>query len=214
VWLKLFGSVSPSFETVTPTYSGVQHASAQPAFTVALADRLGEVMFVTNSSANRTVTIAFNGTDNTTNFQTPLITLHNNLAGLQGGASDQDYHLTAAEYTASGTGVFVRQTGPALVNPTVSGVLQVTGSVQASSALRVGPGTDAASTMYISGSAGQNILEVDDWQGTEVLEIRADGSPVFRRSMQVTGSLGVNGGITIQGPADGTDVLHLVKTTV
>ena len=40
--------------------------------------------------------------------------VHNSLSGL----NDGDYkHLTAAEYTGTGTGVFVRKTSPALVTP-------------------------------------------------------------------------------------------------
>ena len=44
-------------------------------------------------------------------------TTHNTLNGLQGGATDQYYHLTAIEYTGTGSGVFVRQNGPTLVAP-------------------------------------------------------------------------------------------------
>ena len=36
---------------------------------------------------------------------------HNDLQGLQGGSSGQEYHLTSAEYTGTGSGVFVRQNG-------------------------------------------------------------------------------------------------------
>jgi hypothetical protein len=38
--------------------------------------------------------------------------LHNGLSGLQGGSSGQYYHLTSAEYTGSGTGVFARVQDP------------------------------------------------------------------------------------------------------
>lgn len=34
---------------------------------------------------------------------------HNDLTGLQGGTSDEYYHLTSTEYTGEGTGVFVRK---------------------------------------------------------------------------------------------------------
>ena len=34
-------------------------------------------------------------------------TVHNDLTGLQGGTTDPYYHLTSAEYTGTGTGVFV-----------------------------------------------------------------------------------------------------------
>lgn len=39
------------------------------------------------------------------------ITIHNNLSGLQGGTSDEYYHLTATEYGNSSSGSFLRQTG-------------------------------------------------------------------------------------------------------
>lgn len=37
---------------------------------------------------------------------------HNDLALIQGGTTNQYYHLTSAEYTGSGTGVFLRKTNP------------------------------------------------------------------------------------------------------
>lgn len=43
--------------------------------------------------------------------------LHNSLGGLQGGTTNQYYHLTSSEYTGTGTGVFVRATSPTLVTP-------------------------------------------------------------------------------------------------
>jgi hypothetical protein len=42
---------------------------------------------------------------------------HNQLGGLQGGAATEYFHSTSAEYTGTGTGVFVRATSPALVTP-------------------------------------------------------------------------------------------------
>lgn len=44
---------------------------------------------------------------------------HNSLSGLQGGQSSQYYHLTSAEYTGSGTGVFLRQTSPQMTTPNI-----------------------------------------------------------------------------------------------
>ena len=42
--------------------------------------------------------------------------MHNNLAGLQGGVGITEfYHLTSAEYTGTGTDVFVRKTAPTFV---------------------------------------------------------------------------------------------------
>lgn len=43
--------------------------------------------------------------------------VHNDLTGLQGGTVGEYYHLTSAEYTGSGTGVFLRTTSPTMVTP-------------------------------------------------------------------------------------------------
>ena len=61
-------------------------------------------------------TAVFNRT--TTNFTASTATVHNSLAGLQGGTTDQYSHLTDAEYTGTGTGTFVRA-----ASPTVTGTL-------------------------------------------------------------------------------------------
>jgi len=43
--------------------------------------------------------------------------LHNDTGSLQGGQANQYYHLTSAEYTGSGTGVFARVTSPVFTTP-------------------------------------------------------------------------------------------------
>lgn len=43
--------------------------------------------------------------------------LHNSLQSPQGGAAGEYYHLTSAEYTGSGSGVFARVTSPTFVTP-------------------------------------------------------------------------------------------------
>ena len=60
-----------------------------------------------------------------TNFVPAVVTQHNSLVGLQGGTGGQYYHLTSAEYTGTGTGAFVRQTGATI---TASGSLFGTSS--------------------------------------------------------------------------------------
>lgn len=42
---------------------------------------------------------------------------HNELESIQGGQAGQYYHLTTAEYTGTGAGVFVRANSPSLVTP-------------------------------------------------------------------------------------------------
>jgi len=98
IWNKLF---SITTEDLTSTsLSEYNTIIAQPAFTVAATDKLGGMMFVTaSSSADRTFTVAYNGTLRNSHISTPLITLHNNLAGLQGGSATERYHLTSAQHT-------------------------------------------------------------------------------------------------------------------
>ena len=50
---------------------------------------------------------------------------HNNLGGLQGGGTGEYFHLTTSQHSAltagfTGTGVLVRQTDPAITNPTIT----------------------------------------------------------------------------------------------
>ena len=47
---------------------------------------------------------------------------HNDLQVIQGGASNQYYHLNSAEYTGTGTGVFVRKDNPTLTTPNVNNI--------------------------------------------------------------------------------------------
>ena len=50
----------------------------------------------------------------TSPFSTVPLSAHNDLTGLQGGAAAEYYHLSASEYTGTGTGNFVRLNSPVL----------------------------------------------------------------------------------------------------
>lgn len=98
IWNKLFGAATPAITAITPAYGLVTGQSAQPAFTVALTDKLGRISFLSNTGSNAAVTMTtgFNGTLYNTKLRSPLITLHNNLSGL----NVADYqHLSAAQLT-------------------------------------------------------------------------------------------------------------------
>ena len=118
IWNKLFGSTLPAITSTGTNYSLYQISSSQGAFAVAATDKLGEINFCTSNNS-KTFTTAYNGTAHNTYFETPLITLHNNLAGLDGGTSNQMFHFTSAEHTnlaaiaalSYGTTAFVKQTG-------------------------------------------------------------------------------------------------------
>jgi hypothetical protein len=98
VWNKLFGSTSGTITSTGTNYAQYDQSVSQPAFTIAATDKLGQMGFVTSNNTT-TLTVAYNGTAHSTHFQTPLVTLHNNLAGLQGGAANDYYHLTGATVT-------------------------------------------------------------------------------------------------------------------
>lgn len=98
LWNKLFGSTSPTITSTGTNYARYNHTSVQGAFTVAATDKLGQMGFVTSNNTT-TVFVTYNGTARNSHFQTPLVTLHNNLAGLQGGASNDYVHLTTAQAT-------------------------------------------------------------------------------------------------------------------
>lgn len=98
VWKKLFGATSPTITNISPNYGLYRTNSAQAAFTVLATDKLGKITFGTSNNTT-TVSYVYNSSTQYSHFETPLITMHNNLAGLQGGTSNEYYHVTAAEKT-------------------------------------------------------------------------------------------------------------------
>jgi hypothetical protein len=116
VWKKLFGVTTPEITSISPNYTQFDVYTTQPSTVVTAATKMGILGFVT-SDATRTISLTYNGEDRNTHVNTPLANLHNDLAGLQGGTSTEYYHSTSAEYTGTGTGVFVRATSPTLVTP-------------------------------------------------------------------------------------------------
>jgi hypothetical protein len=64
---------------------------------------------------------------------------HNSLGGLQGGTTNQYYHLTQDEYVGTGSGVFVRSDSPVFTGPiSFSGPLTFTGTLSGASAVFTG----------------------------------------------------------------------------
>lgn len=74
--------------------------SVQQAFAINATDRLiAKVSGQTNRILDTTIHFFHGGITHYSHFNTPLVVRHNDLAGLQGGTSDQYYHLTSAQYT-------------------------------------------------------------------------------------------------------------------
>lgn len=94
---------------------------------------IGRIIFQKSAAAATTISSAFS-----TIFNPVAATDHNLLANLQGGVAGEYFHLTSAEYTGTGTGVFVRKTGSA-IDPASIGATT--------------PGSGAFTTLSSSGNA-------------------------------------------------------------
>ena len=177
VWKLLFaGGQSANLTTAILQYN---ITAVQPAFTVSLLTKLGAITFATSTGV-RTVTTTYNGTLRNTHIASPLAVLHNQLGGLQGGAADEQYHSTLAEYTGSGTGNFVRATSPTLVTPalgTPSALVgtNITGTATAFTASNVttnanltGPITSVGNATSIASQTGTGTKFVVDTSPTLV----------------------------------------------
>lgn len=110
-----------------------------------VAATLATVNSNVGSFTNASITVNAKGLITAASSGTAPITNHNSLSGLQGGTTSEYYHLTSAEYTGTGTGVFVRKDAAALTgNVTLAGTEVITST--ATSAFSVGPngGTNPA----------------------------------------------------------------------
>ncbi len=135
-------------------------------------------------------------------------TTHNELAGLQGGTTSEYYHLTNAEYTGTGTGNFVRLTGPTLTKINLSDtsnqlVLQSAG---------------VTGTITWTPTTGNKVLTIPDVTGTLVLGTGTLGQLVFFNSTNViTGSANItwqsDAFLTMSHTLSGFPQMYMVNTT-
>jgi len=93
----LFQAETGEINDTTVTLENV--ITAQPAYTgLSLTDELSVRYYGrTTNTSNTTVSQTHDGTLHYSHIHTPLVTRHNDLAGLQGGAGDERYHLTATQ---------------------------------------------------------------------------------------------------------------------
>ena len=113
---KLFGITTGEITSITPDYGLYEVTTTAASYAITTATGVGILGFFVCSTTN-TITVTYDGTEHNTHVNTPLVNVHNELAGLNGGTSNEYYHSTLAEYTGTGTGVFVRATNPILVTP-------------------------------------------------------------------------------------------------
>ena len=103
IWNRLFSTANtpataPIINTNTLTPYNVVYEQ-NVAYNVALTDRLGIIDIANFTNANRTVTVAFDGTANVNSVTTSIPLNHNDLPNIGNGANLNDTnHLTNAEY--------------------------------------------------------------------------------------------------------------------
>ena len=102
VWKLLFntGTIGP-ITSISPTYNLYSVTSAQSAFTVTALHKLGAISFGVSNNTT-TLTTVYDGSTHNTHFDSPLIILHNDLAGLQGGTANNFHHLSSLTTINSG----------------------------------------------------------------------------------------------------------------
>lgn len=79
---------------------------------------IGSVVYLKSAVTFAAVLSAFSQA-----YASSAATSHNALSGLQGGTTNEYYHLTSAQYTGTGTGNFVRATSPTIATPSVTGLV-------------------------------------------------------------------------------------------
>ncbi len=113
VWKNLMSINTGTITSIDPAFAMHRGISIQAIVSIDPTDKLAESVF---AICNNTTIVSFthNGSDRFSHFHSPLITRHNDLEGLDEGNFQ---HMTAAENTGTGSGVFVRTNSPALVTP-------------------------------------------------------------------------------------------------
>jgi len=178
-----------------------QASNAQAAFAVNTTDRLTLLFFgITTANGNRTITYYQDGSTENTNVVTPLAAQHNVLLGLQGGTTNEYYHLTSAEHTQAQNAITaltgdVTATGPGSVASTIAN-LAVTNAKIANSTIDLT--TKVTGVLPVAnGGAGTQAKETFTLSGTDITHQYIDLAHVA-----VTGSIFFEvqgGGLQLEG---------------
>jgi hypothetical protein len=121
---KLFGVTTPELNNVSgtaPAWNGLALYtinSVQSSFIVEENDKLSTSFFGTSTSNNRSIQFAHNGTARYSHIHSPLITLHNNLSGVQDLSNNIARHINNDTQTFSGVKTF--NSSPIAPTPTAN----------------------------------------------------------------------------------------------
>ena len=189
VWIPLFNVGSATLSSTS--FVEYLFGTTQPAYTVTTDSAIGVLMAATTPNA-KNIYITINGTNQASHFSTPLHTLHDDLAGLQGGTANQYYHLTSSEYTGTGTGTFVRQANASLTSPNIDSAigtsLNLTGNLTSGNASLGNLATANYLTGTLTTAAQPNITSLGNLS-----------------TLSVTGNTIIGGNANISGNIVGTN---------
>lgn len=111
---------------------------------------------------------------------------HNGLSGIQGGLSDEYYHLSAGEYTGTGSGVFVRKTGAELETPVALTSVKVAQAASpavteieldaAAKSIVIKSGASTATTISAAATTGNVSFKLPATNGSAGQVLTTDGS--------------------------------------
>jgi len=211
VWKQLFSSISPTITSTTTNYALYTTFNTQPAYTVVATDKIGVIMYATSNNTT-TVNFVHSGSTRNSYIVSPLITLHGNLAGLQGGTgsvpTEEYYHLTAAQYTVAGNtsgtntgdntfGNGVTQTVKAVSNDLITGK---------SGGQTIIGDTVASGVLNIRGNSTNLTTGQVNFLGTKAATSTTDASVIFAGGVGISGETYHKNNIII-------DDSYAVKTT-
>jgi len=161
VWKKLFGINTGNIPYTGTSYGLISKQSVQLAhsLTADLSDRLGEIVFARSTNTGRIIYYVHNGTNFASHFQSPLITLHNNLAGLNQGA----YRHIPASVAANDFAVGEAGTGN-WEKKTLAESRTILGLDGATNTIAVGGGANTAPVWTAATGSGSPVRATDNTQ--------------------------------------------------
>jgi hypothetical protein len=157
VWRYIDGSGLPKLAYVlgggnyTLPQAQASSPTVPPPILSTMAILVGRIIVKTAATTATQIDSAF-----TQVFTSGTVIDHNDLGGLQGGTVNEEYHLTSAEYTGTGTGVFVRSTSPTLVTPALGTPTALVGTniTGTAAGLSIGGNAATATTATTATTAG------------------------------------------------------------